>query len=109
MGDNAFLDNIYFAEDSLVGISENTISHAHLDIYPNPNAGKFVVSFDSFQKEAMTIELSDLLGRVLIRTKKNTSIGNNSVPVNAENLSSGIYNVRILSNGLIDIKELIIE
>jgi phosphatidylserine/phosphatidylglycerophosphate/cardiolipin synthase-like enzyme len=66
-------------------------------IYPNPSAGYFNVTGSSTTGN-LKIELMDLTGRMILSEQHQTA-GEYSIPVNAQQLSSGIYLIRV--NGTI--------
>lgn len=110
-GDNAFLDNIWFGEDSIaaVGIAENSALQNSFDIYPNPGKDKFTVSFSSTQFEAINIKLVDMLGRVVVDMNRNASIGDNLVHIETPDLPLGIYTIRLMTGNAVGVKRVVVE
>jgi hypothetical protein len=75
--------------------NENNISPVIL-IYPNPTQTEFNVSTGmEFNGYALTVQILDLTGRIISSTFVQ---GGTSSPINVENLSDGIYFVRVLHN-----------
>jgi hypothetical protein len=67
-----------------------------LEIYPNPNSGNLHIDFkDSFSKD-YSIVIYDCLGRKVFESK----IAEPNSIINIESLSSGLYEIAILSNQL---------
>jgi hypothetical protein len=67
------------------------------------------VSFYSNQKENAQFELLDIAGRVLLQKQFETTNGFNKQQVNAGNLSTGIYFVRLITTAGMVSKKLIVE
>ncbi len=67
-------------------------------LFPNPTTGEFELSFSAFGKTTATIEVINLLGQ--IKSSKNVEIypGVNRIMFDENDLSDGIYSVRISSN-----------
>lgn len=71
-----------------------------INIYPNPNNGKFVVNANN-----STIQIIDSKGNIVSYNNEE----NNSTNFNLTNLSKGLYFVRIISDNNIIIRKLTIE
>jgi Zn-dependent metalloprotease len=110
-GDNAFLDNIYLGEDSIinVGVAENNSSENIFEIYPNPGNDKFTISYSASQTEIINIKLLDVLGRVLIDINRNTIVGENRIQLETPGLPVGVYTIRLLTGNGSGVRRVIIE
>ncbi|MGQ0826803.1 MAG: M4 family metallopeptidase [Bacteroidota bacterium] len=108
-GDNAYLDNIYFSENSIVSVKENIEPTGNFEIYPNPGKDLFTVSYISKNPENITIELTDVLGKKIISQNRNVSPGNNTILLEIKDQQSGMYFISIRSQNNIGIKKLIVE
>ena len=81
------------------GVSEANGLDAMVNLYPNPNNGQFTVSIaDAVQFSDLRIGLYDILGSKIADVPTAGRSHGNFV-VGAENLSSGIYLVRITGGG----------
>jgi len=68
-------------------------------LYPNPNDGRFTVSFTLPNTEDVTIEVFEMTGK-LVYTDRLTSVQQYSGYIQLEGLADGIYNLKITtSNG----------
>lgn len=74
-----------------------------LTIFPNPNSGSFVVKMDNPIHITLTIEISDLFGRVLYNKKIH------SEEVEIKNFTSGIYIVRLKTRQAVFYKTIVVE
>ena len=66
------------------------------DIHPNPTKGNLEIRFSSPDQRTMRITLYDVTGRLVNEIfHGKVNIGSNRIPVNSEELSAGIYFIRI--------------
>lgn len=72
-----------------VGINENEMNFAQLNVYPNPATSAITVSGNFIKTQPITITLVDLLGKVIsIRTVRGTQFNET---ISVENLNNGVY------------------
>lgn len=68
---------------------------ATLGIYPNP-ANQFVtLSFEAAKEENVIISLTDITGKVVKSMPQKVSLGTNTITIELENLSNGIYTIGV--------------
>lgn len=90
IGDNAFVDNLKFTNSSLLSNKENTF--VDFKYFPNPtNDMVYIENKESIDK----IELCTITGQVLLVQK----VDSNKTDLNLNSFSSGIYFVKVFSNG----------
>lgn len=77
-----------------VGIGEMTESYA-LSIHPNPTEGQFVMEADLMGHREVTISLSDMTGRQLMRPEMVSGVSSIRRSFNIGHLSPGVYYLRI--------------
>lgn len=65
-------------------------------IFPNPVEEVLYYKFQSTQKEKVEMEVIDLLGRVILKSKWDTDPGLNILNIQTNDLQSGNYSIRIL-------------
>ena len=78
-----------------VGVGESDISNT-LSIFPNPNNGHFTVSFAMEAAQDVTIEMTDVAGRVISSTQLNNA-SNVMHEMDATDIANGVYFVRIIT------------
>lgn len=88
---------------SITGISNaanNSVSQ--LTVYPNPAVNEVNALFYLTNNETATIEITDVLGRVITSNNyNNLAKGNQLETINIKNLTTGIYNLNIkTANGI---------
>jgi PKD repeat protein len=90
-----------------VGTGEHGIENS-LSIYPNPNSGQFMVSFTTGEAKDVTVTLTDLAGREISSTQySNVSVVNQEI--NAADLASGVYLVKVTTDGEAVTKKVVIQ
>ncbi|WP_283640340.1 T9SS type A sorting domain-containing protein, partial [Mesonia mobilis] len=82
-------------------LSTSTEQQLAFSIYPNPSQGRFNISLPS--KTEFSYAIYDLNGRLLQQKE------NSAAQISVENLASGLYLLRVSSEGKTATKKLIIE
>jgi uncharacterized repeat protein (TIGR01451 family) len=81
-----------------------------LNAYPNPSNGQFTVSYAIGSKRDVEIQVIDTNGQVLYSTVKDSSLpGIHNVNMDAANLPKGNYFVRLVSNGQVMSKPVVLQ
>ena len=89
-----------------VSSSQNITENNQIKVFPNPtNKGYFVVKMDKIS-ENTNIELVDLSGKSIV---KYNSIKNPELKVNTQNMDAGIYFVRIVNDGNLVVRKIVVE
>ncbi len=78
--------------ESVLNVEENSIN-----IYPNPNSGKFYLDFTLLNEDKVSCSLYSIDGRQVWTNAQNFSSGNHSLQIN-EKLSMGMYFLTVESN-----------
>jgi hypothetical protein len=82
---------------------------ANLKVYPNPSKGRFTLSMESDIAENCAYTLMDPMGKLLDRGNLEVKNGENLFDFNFENLSKGLYILRIRQEERLQSVKLIIE
>lgn len=71
-------------------------------VYPNPFTGDFTVEFELAEAAEVSIQLSDVAGRVAREVYRNSRLeaGKHRLPVSGAELPAGVYACRIVADGL---------
>ncbi|MGB3076846.1 MAG: T9SS type A sorting domain-containing protein, partial [Chitinophagales bacterium] len=81
-----------------------------LEIYPNPFSASTTISFSIHQNSRIQIELLDIAGRKLrILLNENVTAGNYELNLNRDQLSAGIYFLRMKINAVLMVKKMVVE
>ncbi|HEX8348810.1 MAG TPA: T9SS type A sorting domain-containing protein [Hymenobacter sp.] len=74
--------------------------NAAMNVYPNPTQGAFTLEYSASTAQTATLTLTDGLGRQVQQKTVSLRTGTNQVPVQATNLSKGLYQlILITANG----------
>lgn len=84
-----------------VGLNQIAGSLNGVKIYPNPTSGEFTVELSN--ASVKTVVVTDVTGRVI---SSNTSAAD-VVKVNLNNLSSGVYYVKVQSNNAVEVVKVV--
>ena len=96
-----------FTTASSIGFDEPGIGS--FSIFPNPAKNKITLRLDLNESTTAYFVLVDLLGKNQISRELNFSSGNNSKEIQLENISKGIYVVRLTINGQTINRKLIVD
>ena len=86
--------------------SKGNITNEGLIVYPNPFTAQLNLVFKGESEDAI-LEIIDYAGRIVVHRKIIISKKNNLTINNLENLSKGVYIIRVISSGQIYTKKLI--
>jgi hypothetical protein len=96
-----------FVTTTSTGLPEN--SSVPFRIYPNPASVKIFIKIDSREATTIQVELIDLLGKRLIERSMDLTVGQNVKEIGLENITNGIYMVRMTMNGNIVNQKIIVD
>ena len=87
-----YCDNVIFGSPT-IGIEENWVED--FKIFPNPNNGNFNITGSLKVTSEVSILITDMQGRVILKDSENGTILNKSINLNS--VANGIYLVKISS------------
>ena len=90
----AFFSIDNFVIQSTVGVNELSNS-SNLSLYPNPANQYAILNYESNTITELNVTIFDITGKEVQHQSTPTSIGNNSLKLDIENLESGVYFVTI--------------
>jgi Secretion system C-terminal sorting domain len=92
-----------------VGVNEFVAAVEEITIYPNPTTGSFNIVVTNASFTQLTISVFDITGKeVFSATDKNIS-GDYKRKIDLENLTSGMYYVRLFTGSDVKTKKLIVQ
>ncbi len=97
---------------SSVGVKQTSSVANNVSVAPNPNKGSFVVkgTWNSATNEAVTVEVTNMLGQVVYTEKATTNNGILNTQVNlGNNLASGMYLLNLRSETNNAVLHIVIE
>jgi photosystem II stability/assembly factor-like uncharacterized protein len=77
-------------------------------IYPNPTNRLVNVDFETNHKGRVTIELLDMVGKVLLKTQFASDIGTNQYPINVAKFAEGAYILKMTDGLTVSVQRLVI-
>ena len=107
-----FLGNLYIADTDnhririVTNVGQMCINrfvnnNEHINIYPNPNNGSFIIESNSAKKQ--TVQIYDLTGKLVL-----TEIINGRTTIDGSMLNEGVYSISINSDEGVITKRLVI-
>lgn len=106
-GNNLYIDDINI--DLAANIKDIQEQVGDLLIYPNPSEGLINVSFNNHGTKNLNISLVNVLGEtVLDKGFVNYPFGENKIQLNAEDISTGVYLLKISDGGRPLVKRIVI-
>jgi hypothetical protein len=90
---------------SSLGIKESSITTPDFEIYPNPTSDYFILQLKTASKNAF-VEIYNLMGECIYKESISNELINN---IHCEQISSGIYFVKVFDSEKIYYEKLIVE
>lgn len=78
-----------------VGIDEYVAELIELEIFPNPTSDQFGLYFTLSERQSVSVELTDVAGKVLDRRNLDEQIGDVEIPFNLKSYAAGVYLVKL--------------
>jgi len=109
------VDNIFYAVNTTdfsideVVVSVDEFLFANFKVYPNPSKGKITVSFDVVSTDKVTVQLVDLLGRLVDERVYVNTETTFLEEINYDKVTSGLYLLHIKNGAKKSTKKLIIH
>lgn len=95
---DVFTFTLKYNNTNAVGIKETNLFSSVSGVYPNPAAGKASISINAAADAGNTIiTITNSLGSVVSTKNMMVNAGKNTISLDTENLSSGIYFATIIS------------
>jgi PKD repeat protein len=97
-GNNFYLDNVRVGDGVVSGLNNQLAADLKLAVYPNPFSGIASITYDLKEKETVSIELIDIVGKhisTLQNGTQNSGYQSVSIDKNLLNLQAGIYIVQL--------------
>lgn len=109
-------DNFYISAEitnftCLVNINETKagLNESGYTMMPNPAKGNVSVNVKLINSGTIDVAVYNLIGQVAKSVKANGEVGENTININLNDLSSGVYMVKVTVNGKVTTKKLVVE
>lgn len=100
----------FFSQHALTtAINEQQTKEITFSIYPNPGNGLFTVNILNSNNSKISIRVVDLLGKEVFGVSDNTTTPSYSKQIDLDNISSGIYFVKLNIGNSVQVNKLIIQ
>ncbi len=86
-----------------------TVNGFNAVLYPNPAIDKAFIRFELSQNSEMQYSLFDISGKLLQQTQDKLTVGNHLISIDTENLTNGIYFVKLKTQNSIQTLKLVIQ
>jgi len=84
-------------QGAATGINETVPTLNVENVYPNPTVGNATLNINATEYSAITINILDITGKVVMQQNNNLTVGNNSIEMNTQSLTNGMYIISIQS------------
>jgi hypothetical protein len=92
------------------GIDPKAATLNQIDVYPNPFSSNSTITFSLNKTENVKVGLYDLQGKLIrLIADKQFGMGINNININADNLASGIYMIKVETNSFNSYEKIIIS
>jgi hypothetical protein len=71
----------------------------NVSVYPNPTAQKLTLQFESISNQPTKVTITDLNGKIVKTLNHNSIEGVNTLSLNLQSLSRGVYNIVVSQSG----------
>lgn len=102
-------DSVLVVVDSCIGIAENP-KNLHLQIYPNPNSGRFTITLDgNSELTEPVIEVVNIFGQVIWAEKRTMHSERFEMQIDISGQASGFYFIRLHDKSNIIIRKILVD
>lgn len=91
------------------GISDNKLALAQLNFYPNPNTGKFTLSFSLKDKGITEVNILNIEGKSVYNEQLQDFSGNYTKEIDISANPKGVYFVKIKQGAHAQVKKIVLE
>lgn len=104
-----YVDDLAFAGSVPSGVTSVNNILNDVSVFPNPATTEISVGYSATETGSMTINISDITGKVISSTTHNSIQGKNTVSFNTASFSKGIYLVTLVSDAGKHTEKIVIE
>ncbi len=98
--------------NSLVTVADNSIYVEQVLVAPNPSKGVIQLRITAKQSQSITINITDVLGRTIVKKQMTVAAGLNDLPLNLEvngTILSGVYYLKVEGLEKVFVKQILVQ
>ena len=103
------VSNGFVSGSAVVGVLDTAAPDATFQLYPNPATTHANIAVNLDKPTVLSVEVFSADGRLVASKSYGTLTGSFNLPVLTQDLSAGVYKVRILADGKQTVKTLVVE
>jgi len=107
--DYLWVDNLAFTGTAPTGVGEIQDAPVNLSLYPNPANESVQVRFSLREAQPVTIDITDLNGRILHTEKKDATAGEIKTTIDVKHFAKGTYLLNISGAAISQTKKFLID
>ncbi|HRC33518.1 MAG TPA: T9SS type A sorting domain-containing protein, partial [Bacteroidia bacterium] len=88
---------------------DDIVSSSLINIYPNPNSGRFTMQFESDIVQEGRVQIIDVSGRIVYTSNIDIIEGMNEMKIDVTNVTAGVYAAQLIIAGETITTKMIIE
>lgn len=106
---NFYVDStgIYIIDGGLTGIGIVDTDPLDFEVYPNPSNNNFNLQINAIKPEDVQLEIMNELGQTVFSKQENLNSGSNTIILNTEDYSQGLYLLKIKQKSSIYFKKIV--
>lgn len=109
VGNNLYIDNINIYDPNASGLEDMDLM-TYLKVYPNPARSQAHIEFNLLEAADLNIRMVDITGRTVVEPiQERSAPGRQTVLLDVQTLSPGIYFVQLESRGERAVRKLVIQ
>jgi aminopeptidase YwaD len=106
--DYLWVDNLAFS-GVVTGIENQESLLSNVSVFPNPSAELINVNLNLKSEQKVSLELIDMLGKVITVKDLGTLQGDSKQSINVSGITKGTYVVRVVTEKGTEVRKIIIE
>lgn len=98
--------------NGVVTITDNTVYLEQVLVAPNPSKGLIQLRVTARKSQQISINITDVLGRTILKKQIDVAVGANDMPLNLEvngTIPSGIYYLKVQGLDKIFVKQILVQ
>jgi len=106
---NFYIDStgIYIIDGGITGVNIVNNDPIEFEVYPNPSSNNFNLQISAIKPEDVQLEIMNELGQTVFSKQENLNSGTNTIILNTEEYSQGLYLLKIKQKNSIYFKKLV--